>query len=140
MDAEVLTPRVMADVDGSSKMASAELEVLKLQELVRRLERQNEQLRSRAANNCPVGPARLQTPRACLGDTFHAKCDVSSPARPRPCAPEPRGSSEEPLPYFQPSSGSPAAAEEDAGAAAVLDEVDVLDLDTVLSGGEADSW
>ncbi|XP_017265632.1 SLAIN motif-containing protein 1a [Kryptolebias marmoratus] len=128
MEAEVLNPRVMADV---AKISSAELEVLKLQELVRKLERQNEQLRSRAnaVNNCPVGPRRLQSPLACLGD-------APSPTR----ASEPRAPAEEPFAYFQPSSASPDAAEEDRGATGVLDEVDVLDLDAVLAAGEAESW
>uniref|UniRef100_A0A3Q3XNI5 Uncharacterized protein n=1 Tax=Mola mola TaxID=94237 RepID=A0A3Q3XNI5_MOLML len=124
MEADVLSPPMMADVGGNGKVTNAELEVLKLQELVRKLEKQNEQLRSRAnaVNNRAGGP-HLQTPAR--SDTFSCKYGTASPTRSHPCTPEP----EEPFAYFHA-----------AGAATVLDEVDVLDLNVVLPVGEPESW
>uniref|UniRef100_A0A1A8J8U6 SLAIN motif family, member 1a n=1 Tax=Nothobranchius kuhntae TaxID=321403 RepID=A0A1A8J8U6_NOTKU len=137
----------MADVNGNSKISNAELEVLKLQELVRKLEKQNEQLRTKAnaVNNCSLGPPPVQTALSCLRtaatgltDSFSGKRDVSSLTR---C--DSAGLADEPFAYFQPSSVSPEAAAEDSGAAGAttaLDEVDVLDLNAVLPIGEPDRW
>lgn len=141
MDGLFFNPQMMADVNGNSKMMNAELEVKKLQELVRKLERQNEQLRTRAnaANNCtssarglpapasacpsaPAGPAGPDTGNHCASPSY-------SPSF---------GLSDEHYPYFHPQSVT-GADEDDA---TVLDEVEILDLHIVLPiDGESDySW
>ncbi|XP_016374786.1 SLAIN motif-containing protein 1-like isoform X1 [Sinocyclocheilus rhinocerous] len=130
MDGLLFNPQMMADVNGNSKIMNAELEVKKLQELVRKLERQNEQLRTRAnaANNCTssarllAAPAGPDTGNYCVSPSY-------SPSF---------GLSDEHYPYFHPQSVT-GADEDDA---TVLDEVEILDLHVVLPiDGESDySW
>ncbi|XP_032063644.1 SLAIN motif-containing protein 1 isoform X2 [Anas platyrhynchos] len=135
MEAALLKPAMMAEVKGSGSgpAVSAELEVKKLQELVRKLEKQNEQLRSRAAAAAATpGPHLLLAPGGLR---------PSSPPVP-PCVPSPAPppTLQEPLAYFKPSPGGGGQEDSAPGAATVLDEVAVLELEDGCCGQDEDTW
>ncbi|PWA32073.1 hypothetical protein CCH79_00013380 [Gambusia affinis] len=124
MEAAVLGPAVMTDVDCGS--LNAELEVKKLQQLVRKLERQNKQLRSRAGG--------------CLSGGFqHLPGPLLQPSLSSLSPPE------EPLDHFHPYAGEEdedeKEEEEDASEPSVLDELELLDLESLSCSEESDeTW
>ncbi|KAM4538270.1 SLAIN motif-containing protein 1-like isoform 2-T2 [Fundulus diaphanus] len=124
MEAAVLGHAVMTDVDCNSNSLNAELEVKKLQELVRKLERQNEQLRSRAGGCISGGYPHLPGPLPTL------LCQASLGSFSPP---------EEPFEYFHPHAGR--EYEEEASEPSVLDDLELLDLESLSCSEESDeTW
>ncbi|XP_041637374.1 SLAIN motif-containing protein 1-like isoform X1 [Cheilinus undulatus] len=140
MEAAVLNPAIMPEVDCNSNTLNAELEVKKLQELVRKLERQNEQLRTRAGG-CTSGPHVVSPSPA-----------FKSYSRPTLLCQPALGSfasAEEPFHYFHPHTGGDGAAAEDEdeeeeegeSEPSVLDDLEVLDLDSLTCSDQSDeTW
>lgn len=133
MEAAVLNLAMMTEVDCNSNTLSAELEVRKLQELVRKLERQNEQLRTRASC-CSGEPHALPPSPACGFCPLGPLSALLPPSSLESLAPP-----EELFHYFQPHTGDGAAAED--GEESVLDDMELLDVESLFPSDESDeTW
>ncbi|KAL7983895.1 hypothetical protein Chor_000771 [Crotalus horridus] len=136
MEAALVKPMVAEVKPGA---VSAELEVKKLQELVRKLEKQNEQLRNRAAATSPssapgLSPNSPLQPRLIAAAAAAAQVPRSSSPPAGRSSPAPALVCQaEPFVYFKPSPiGGPhealAATSILLTPASLLDEVEILDL------------
>ncbi|XP_029612727.1 SLAIN motif-containing protein 1 isoform X1 [Salmo trutta] len=137
MDAAVMNPQIMTDVNGNSNAANAELEVKKLQELVRKLERQNEQLRTRA-NGCTGSPHILPPSPAYMAGSY---C-IPSPLPTLLCQSslESFFPLDEPFEYLHSHYVDTALeTEADYMEPTVLDEVDILDLEAIFSNEDSEA-
>lgn len=140
MEAAVLNPQMMTDVNCNNSAMNAELEVKKLQELVRKLEMQNEQLRTRAnAVNGRTSPHILSPSPLCLLGNSIASSSYCIPSPPPTLScPASLGLyNEEPFPYFQPHNPDDAASDADyvsgdSTEPTVFDDLELLNLDSLL--------
>ncbi|KAI9531986.1 hypothetical protein NQZ68_036348 [Dissostichus eleginoides] len=134
MEAAVLNSPIIPEVDCKSNTVDAELEVKKLQQLVRKLEWQNELLRTRASScsRSHVLPPSLGKMLAGTGGFC-----LPSPVPTLLCESSLGSSLEEPFDYFHPGDG----AAEDGSEPSILDELELLDFDSLCCSDESDeTW
>ncbi|XP_067891876.1 SLAIN motif-containing protein 2 isoform X2 [Heterodontus francisci] len=134
----------MEDVNSN---VSADLEVRKLQELVRKLEKQNEQLRTRSTFLSPKQPATSPVSAPAPGGNawqpLPSYCPGSAPSLEGEALSHftPRGGAVSQSPVSGSGSGSGGNESPEQGERTVLDEVTALDLETMtLEEDEEDSW
>ncbi|KAK5891604.1 hypothetical protein CgunFtcFv8_018836 [Champsocephalus gunnari] len=134
MEAAVLNSAIIPEVDCNSNTVDAELEVKKLQQLVRTLEWQNELLRTRASS-CSRSHVLPPSPWKMLAGTG-GFC-LPSPVPTLLCESSLGSSLEEPFDYFHSGDG----AAEDGSEPSVLDELELLDFDSLCCSDESDeTW
>nr|XP_023684782.1 SLAIN motif-containing protein 1-like isoform X1 [Paramormyrops kingsleyae] len=135
MEAAVLRPHMTADVSGNNNALNAELEVKKLQELVRKLEVQNQQLRTRTSTHgcLPGNPA--ESPSSPVLSGIYSIPSVTPILSRSPSADDPHA-------YFCLRCPAGAETRDVCNGLSVLDEVQLLDLDFILpcDAESEDTW
>ncbi|XP_023684783.2 SLAIN motif-containing protein 1-like isoform X2 [Paramormyrops kingsleyae] len=135
MEAAVLRPHMTADVSGNNNALNAELEVKKLQELVRKLEVQNQQLRTRTSTHGCLPGSPAESPSSPVLSGIYSIPSVTPILSRSPSADDPHA-------YFCLRCPAGAETRDVCNGLSVLDEVQLLDLDFILpcDAESEDTW